>query len=339
MKIPYFDLKRQYQYIGKEIESNVVKSLRSTQYSLGPEVEKFEKKYANYISTNYCTGVNTGTSALHLALLACGIGVGDEVITVSMTFVASVMSISYTGAKPVFVDVCFDTQLMNFEKGIENNFESSALIGNSYSKNYIQKKLSNLSYEYDYVDLGNNVFSDIADEINKGKVVGIFQDKMEWGPRALSSRSILANPRKSGINKELNFRLNRSDFMPFAPVVLDEDMEEIFLDWSKNDRTSQYMTSTYNVNTKFESLMPAVVHVDKTARPQSVSKKEYPFLYEVLKEIKKLSGMGVTINTSFNLHEEPIVQSPKDALIALKKSAIDILYFESLKVKLKVKKI
>ena len=115
MKVPYFDLKRQYKYVGNEIETNVIKSLRSTQYSLGPEVEKFEKKYANYISTNYCTGVNTGTSALHLALLACGIGSGDEVITVSMTFVASVMSISYTGAKPVFVDVCIDTQLMNFE--------------------------------------------------------------------------------------------------------------------------------------------------------------------------------------------------------------------------------
>ena len=116
MKIPYFDLTRQYEYVGKEIEINVIKSLRSTQYSMGPEVEKFEKKYANYISTKYCTGVNTGTSALHLALLACGIGTGDEVITVSMTFVASVMSISYTGAKPVFVDVCIDTQLMNFEK-------------------------------------------------------------------------------------------------------------------------------------------------------------------------------------------------------------------------------
>ena len=116
MKVPYFDLKRQYKYIGSEIETNVLKSLRSTQYSLGPEVIKFEKKYASFVNTNYCTGVNTGTSALHLALLACGIGVGDEVITVSMTFVASVMSISYTGAKPVFVDVFNDTQLLNFEK-------------------------------------------------------------------------------------------------------------------------------------------------------------------------------------------------------------------------------
>ena len=116
MKVPYFDLKRQYKYIGSEIETNVLKSLRSTQYSLGPEVVKFENKYASFVSTNYCTGVNTGTSALHLALLACGIGVGDEVITVSMTFVASVMSISYTEPKPVFVDVFNDTQLMNFEK-------------------------------------------------------------------------------------------------------------------------------------------------------------------------------------------------------------------------------
>jgi len=123
VKIPYFDLKRQYGIIKDELESNVIKTLRSTQYSLGPEVELFEKNFSKFINTKYCTGVNTGTSALHLALLGCGVGQGDEVITVSMTFIATVMAISYTGAKPIFVDVCKKTQLINYME-IENKVTS-----------------------------------------------------------------------------------------------------------------------------------------------------------------------------------------------------------------------
>ena len=95
------------------------------------------------------------------------------------------------------------------------------------------------------------------------------------------------------------------------------------------------MTSTYHLNLKYQNSIAAVVHVDKTARPQSVSEENYPFLYKVLKEVKRISGIGVAINTSFNLHEEPIVESPNDALVALKKSAVDILYFDSLRVDLK----
>ena len=113
--IPYFDLNAQYKKIGSKIEKNVIKTLRTTQYSLGPEVELFEENFSKFIGTKYCAGVNTGTSALHLALLGCEIGPGDEVITVSMTFIATVMSISYTGAKPVFVDVDMDTCTINPE--------------------------------------------------------------------------------------------------------------------------------------------------------------------------------------------------------------------------------
>ena len=113
MKVPYFDLKRQYKHIKPQLESRVIKTLRSTQYSLGKEVEVFEDNFSSFLDAKYCTGVNTGTSALHLALLALGIGEGDEVITVSMTFIATVMSISYTGATPVFVDIDNKTQLIN----------------------------------------------------------------------------------------------------------------------------------------------------------------------------------------------------------------------------------
>jgi len=229
-------------------------------------------------------------------------------------------------------------QLMNFEYGIKNVFQKSALLGTSYSNSYIENFLKGLKYDISYSQLESNIYSDIAKEIYNGKIIGLFQGKMEWGPRALSSRSILANPINKNINDQLNSRLNRSDFMPFAPVVLKDDMNDIFLDWKENDRTSQYMTSTYNINTDFEDLISAIVHIDKTARPQSVSYEDYPFLYKVLKEVKKLSGIGVLINTSFNLHEEPIVESPKDVIRALRKKAIDILYIGNFRVELRVNK-
>ena len=150
MKIPYFDLKRQYSTIKEELESNVIKTLRSTQYSLGPEVELFERNFSKFINTKYCTGVNTGTSALHLALLACGVGKGDEVITVSMTFIATVMAISYTGAKPVFVDVCKKTQLMNYME-IESKITSrtkAILVVHLYGQCAEMKKINKIARKH-----------------------------------------------------------------------------------------------------------------------------------------------------------------------------------------------
>jgi dTDP-4-amino-4,6-dideoxygalactose transaminase len=103
--IPYLDLKAQYESIKNEINPAVLAVLAGGQYVLGPEVESFEKEFAAYCQTPFAVGVNSGTSALHLALLAAGVGPGDEVITVSFTFVATAAAILYTGAKPVFVDV------------------------------------------------------------------------------------------------------------------------------------------------------------------------------------------------------------------------------------------
>ncbi len=111
--IPYLDLKTQYLSIKKQVDKKILNTLKSTNYSLGPEVERFEKSFSTYCNTKFTIGVNSGTSALHLSLLAANIGPGDEVITPSMTFIATPMSISYTGAKPVFVDIEPDTMLID----------------------------------------------------------------------------------------------------------------------------------------------------------------------------------------------------------------------------------
>ena len=103
--IPFLDLKSQYSQIKPEIDAAVAKVVSSGHFVLGPEVSAFDERFAVYCRTAHCRSVNSGTSALHLALLAAGIGSGDEVITVSMTFVATTAAILYSGAKPVFVDV------------------------------------------------------------------------------------------------------------------------------------------------------------------------------------------------------------------------------------------
>ena len=113
--IPFLDLKTQYQQIRPQIEAAVTRALESTQFVLGPEVATFEERFARYCGLDYAIALNSGTSALHLALLASGIGAGDEVITVSMTFVATTAAILYTGARPIFVDVCSDTWTMDPE--------------------------------------------------------------------------------------------------------------------------------------------------------------------------------------------------------------------------------
>lgn len=111
--IPFLDLKAQYLQMKPEIDAAVLRAIDSTQYVQGPEVAAFEKRFALYCSTEHCLAVNTGTSALHLALLAAGVGAGDEVITVSLTFVATTAAILYAGAKPVFVDVDPETWTIN----------------------------------------------------------------------------------------------------------------------------------------------------------------------------------------------------------------------------------
>ena len=129
------------------------------------------------------------------------------------------------------------------------------------------------------------------------------------------------------LDLELNKRINRSDFMPISPVVIEDDMKDLFLDCKDNNKSTESMTLTYNLNPKYQNLISAIVNLDERARLQAISKNKYPLLYKVLKEIKKISAIGVAINTSFNLHEEPIVESPNDALVAFKKNALDIFRY------------
>ncbi|MDD9871714.1 MAG: hypothetical protein OXU41_09400 [Gammaproteobacteria bacterium] len=165
-----------------------------------------------------------------------------------------------------------------------------------------------------------------AKNLASGKIVAWFHGRMEYGPRALGNRSILAAADNPGMPGRLNSRLGRTDFMPFAPVILDEHAGGWLDGWERNHTASRFMTVTYNINPRKRALIPAVVHVDGTARPQVLTKQCNPLLHQVITRYYQLTGIPLLINTSFNMHEEPIVCSPADAIESFKRGAADLLF-------------
>ncbi|MFN7919317.1 MAG: carbamoyltransferase C-terminal domain-containing protein [Bryobacteraceae bacterium] len=168
-----------------------------------------------------------------------------------------------------------------------------------------------------------NLAAEVARRINGGEVVARFDGRMEYGPRALGNRSILYHGRDPEVNQWLNQRLGRTEFMPFAPVTMWEDRHECYKDISKAEHGAEFMTITFDCTPFMRQSCPAAVHVDNTARPQLVRREKNPGYYDILSEYKKLSGFPSLINTSFNMHEEPIVCSPDDAVRAFLDGRLD----------------
>lgn len=165
----------------------------------------------------------------------------------------------------------------------------------------------------------------IARRINKGHVVARFNGRMEYGPRALGNRSILYHCREPEVNKWLNDRLGRTEFMPFAPATLYEEREKCYRNVQGAEYTAKFMTITFDGTDFFNETAPAASHVDHTARPQLVTPDVNPSFHKIIREYQKLSGLPNVINTSFNMHEEPIVCTPEDAIRAYKLGHLDYL--------------
>lgn len=168
----------------------------------------------------------------------------------------------------------------------------------------------------------------VAELLASGRVVAVFQGAMEFGPRALGNRSILAEATRQDINQSLNARLNRTEFMPFAPMSRVEDASRYYLDIERVAHAAEFMTVTVDCQDEMKSLCPAVVHVDGTARPQLVRKEVNPFIHGVLTHYADLTGRCAIVNTSFNIHEEPIICSTDDALQGFFEAGIDYLFLE-----------
>ncbi len=171
----------------------------------------------------------------------------------------------------------------------------------------------------------NNVAKDTAQILARNKIIGWYQGRMEFGPRALGSRSILASPIELSMQAKLNDIKDREDFRPVAPVVLEEDANE----WFENASFSPFMLFVYPVKEDKADKIPAVRHVDGTARIQTINREQHPLYYDLLSEFKAITGVPVLVNTSFNTRGEPVVCTPRDAIECFWTSPFDALIINS----------
>ncbi len=165
----------------------------------------------------------------------------------------------------------------------------------------------------------------IAALLAEGRVVARFDGRMEFGPRALGNRSILYHASDSTVNDWLNKRLDRTEFMPFAPATLADEVAESYPGLGGAEHSAEFMTITTDCSPGFKHSCPAAVHVDGTARPQIVREATNPSFHRVLVAYRELTGVGTLVNTSFNMHEEPIVCAPEDAVRAFLRGHLDYL--------------
>jgi carbamoyltransferase len=194
--------------------------------------------------------------------------------------------------------------------------------GPGYSDDEIERFIRWAKVPYRKV---GNIAEAAATILAEDKIIGWYQGRMEFGPRALGSRSILASPIHASMQARLNEVKDREDFRPVAPVVLEEDAAE----WFENASYSPFMLFVHPVKSDKASQIPAVRHVDGTARIQTVNRQQHPLYYDLLKEFKKLTGVPVLINTSFNTLGKPIVCTPRDAIECFWTSPFDALIIGS----------
>jgi len=217
-----------------------------------------------------------------------------------------------------------------------------AYLGPAYDHRTIRLTLDKMNAVYDHYDDFDELCRITAKEISEGKIAGWFQGRMEFGPRALGNRSIIGDARNPKTQKVMNLHIKyREGFRPFAPGVLEDDIEEFF----ELETTSPYMLlvvpvknnrrkklpKDYNQRPLYDRLyhprsdIPAVTHIDFSARIQSVNKHTNPHYWKLINEFKKMTGYGIIVNTSFNVRGEPIVCSPEDAFKCFMHTEMDIL--------------
>jgi len=161
----------------------------------------------------------------------------------------------------------------------------------------------------------------ISDMLKDGKLVGIFQGKMEYGPRALGNRSIIADPSKLELKKELNEKLGRESFQPFSPTILEEYKDK----YLENPSSNKFMTMSFDITERAEEELIGAIHVDGTCRSQILEKKDNETFHAIIKRFEEKTGIGAVLNTSFNLHGYPIVCTPEEAIDSMKKIGLDAL--------------
>ncbi len=210
-------------------------------------------------------------------------------------------------------------------KGLAPFTLEDVYLGPEYNEYNIMEACKNLKMRWQRLP---NYAAFIADCLVQKKIVGIYHGRMEYGPRALGHRSILGEPTDPSMMDWLNKKLARTEFMPFAPVILEEKMPMYFKNYEKGRYAARFMTICFDVTDYGKKMAPGIVHVDGTARPQIVNMKNNKYIYKILVEYEKKTGLPLCVNTSFNRHEEPIVCTPSDAIEEFLRGGVDVLVMD-----------
>ena len=211
--------------------------------------------------------------------------------------------------------------------GNKRNFElKNAYLGPSFSSEEIKSFLDKNKIKYSEFKDEKELVKITAKLIYDNNVVGWFQGRMEWGPRALGSRSILSNACNPEMQEILNLKVkHREKFRPFAPVICEDDALEYFECDKPIPEPTDFMLMVYPIKKEKQKLIPAVTHVDGSGRLQTIRRSQNKLYYDLIKEFGRLSGTPILINTSFNIRGEPIVCTPYDAHKCMMGTGIDYL--------------
>ena len=215
------------------------------------------------------------------------------------------------------------------EIGLAPTDISEAYWGNAATEEEILATLRRYPVDYERLDDPSEA---IGDALVAKQVIGLFNGRMEYGPRALGHRTILAEPTDPTMMHWLNDRLDRTEFMPFAPIILEEDAPRYFKNFEAGRLPARFMTICFDVSDYGKKMAPGIVHKDGTARPQTVNETDNAYIYRALSAYKRKSGLSLGINTSFNKHEEPIVCHPRDAVKELIRGGVDVLFLENYRI-------
>jgi carbamoyltransferase len=195
-----------------------------------------------------------------------------------------------------------------------------AYLGREYPEHEIERLLKGEGVHYVRLER-EELIHRTTEEIANGKVVGWYQGRSEWGPRALGNRSIICHPGYEGMKDILNARIKRREwFRPFAPVVLQERLADVF----EHDYPSPFMLHVYKIREEWREKLSAVNHVDNTGRLQTISRQQNPMYYDLIKAFEAKTGLPVLLNTSFN-ENEPIVERPEEAVSCFLRTKMDVL--------------
>jgi len=203
--------------------------------------------------------------------------------------------------------------------------------GDQFSRKEVKETLESFN---------NIIFEDVNDQwpeiaaksVSKGRICALFHGRMEFGPRALGNRSIIANPMLENSRDKINSTVKRRpSYQPFCPSILEEERERLF----DNSFPHKHMAIAFRMKKVHIKKLPCAAHIDGTARPQFVEPGDNKNFYRYLKELKKITGYGVSLNTSFNLHGRTIVRTPEDAVIDFIDCNLDELFIEGFRVRRK----